>query len=144
MESQTTDDEPGMKISDLVRAGGGTADAAYGGTAELTRYTVAAGESRNTELIQINLSAALQGDASADAPLQPFDRLSVKQIPLWGQQESVTLLGEVRFPGKYVIRRGETLKQVIDRIRRSRRGSATVIGTKTLIVLGTSTGQAGA
>jgi len=33
---------------------------------------------------------------------------------------------------------------VIDRIRQSRRGGANVIGTKTLIVLGTSTGPAGA
>lgn len=107
--------EPGMKVSDLIRAGGGTADAAYGGTAELTRYSVSAGESRNTELIEINLGAALRGDPSADAALQPFDRLSVKQIPLWGEQESVTLLGEVRFPGKYAIRRGETLKSAINR-----------------------------
>jgi hypothetical protein len=36
------------------------------------------------------------------------------------------------------------LKNVIDRIRQSRRGSAKIIGTKTLIVLGTSTGSAGA
>jgi hypothetical protein len=36
------------------------------------------------------------------------------------------------------------LKRVIDRIRQGRRGSAKVIGTKTLIVLETSTGPAGA
>ena len=32
-----------------------------------------------------------------------------------GAQESVTLKGEVRFPGSYAIRRGETLKSVVDR-----------------------------
>jgi polysaccharide export outer membrane protein len=106
--------EPGMKVSDLIRAGGGTADAAYGANAELTRYSVV-GESRRTELIQIDLGAAMSGDTAANEALKPFDRLSVKQIPLWGQQESVTLQGEVRFPGKYAIRRGETLKSVIDR-----------------------------
>jgi polysaccharide biosynthesis/export protein len=106
--------EPGMRVSDLIRAGGGTADAAYGGNAELTRYSVV-GESRRTELMQIDLAAAMSGDPAANEALKPFDRLNVKQVPLWGQQESVTLQGEVRFPGKYAIRRGETLKSVIDR-----------------------------
>jgi protein involved in polysaccharide export with SLBB domain len=105
--------EPGMKVSDLIRAGGGTADAAYGTNAELTRYSVVA-ESRRTQLMQIDLAAAMRGEA-ANEELKPFDRLNVKQIPLWGQQESVALQGEVRFPGKYAIRRGETLKSVIDR-----------------------------
>ena len=107
--------EPGMKVSDLIRAGGGTADAAYGGNAELTRYSVTSGESRRTELVQIDLAAAMRGDPAANEALKPFDRLNVKQVPLWGEQESVTLQGEVRFPGKYAIRRGETLKSVIDR-----------------------------
>ena len=107
--------EPGMRVSDLIRAGGGMADAAYGGNAELTRYSVAGGESRHTELIQIDLAAASRGDPAANEALKPFDRLNVKQVPLWGEQESVTLQGEVRFPGKYAIRRGETLKSVIDR-----------------------------
>jgi polysaccharide biosynthesis/export protein len=75
--------EPGMKVSDLIRAGGGTADAAYGGNAELTRYSVTAGESRRTELIQIDLAAAMRGDPAANEALKPFDRLNVKQIPLW-------------------------------------------------------------
>ena len=107
--------EPGMKVSDLIRAAGGTADAAYGTNAELTRYSVVAGESRRTELIQIDLAAAMRGDPAANEVLTPFDRLNVKQVPLWGQQESVSLQGEVRFPGKYAIRRGETLRSVIDR-----------------------------
>jgi polysaccharide export outer membrane protein len=107
--------EPGMRVSDLVRAGGGPADPAYVGQAELTRYTVTAGGSRRTELIAVDLAAALRGDASANIALQPFDRLSVKQVPLWGEEESVTLRGDVRFPGTYSIRRGETLKSVIDR-----------------------------
>jgi polysaccharide biosynthesis/export protein len=104
--------EPAMKISDLVRAGGGTSDEAYGREAELTRYTVVNG-SRHTELIQINLSAALAGDLAANILLKPFDDLTVKEIPLWQEQDRVTLRGQVRFPGEYAIRRGETLKSVI-------------------------------
>ncbi|MBS0579583.1 MAG: SLBB domain-containing protein [Proteobacteria bacterium] len=107
--------EPTMTVRDLVRAGGGTVDSTYGRTAELTRYTVTNGESRHTELIRIDLAAAMRGDPAANVKLQPFDSLSVREVPLWGEAESVTLKGEVRFPGSYSIRRGETLQSVINR-----------------------------
>ncbi len=107
--------EPGMTIADLVRAGGGLDDAAYGGKAELTRYVIVDGQSRHTELIPIDLTAAVRGDAAANLKLQPFDVLSVKEVSLWQAHESVSLKGEVRFPGNYAIRRGETLKSVIER-----------------------------
>jgi len=107
--------EPGMRVSDLIRAGGSLQDAAYGGTAELVRYDVASGESRRTELIPIDLSAVLRGDPKADIQLEPFDLLSIKELPQWGGQESVVLRGEVRFPGQYAVKRGETLKSVIAR-----------------------------
>lgn len=107
--------EPGMTVADLVRAGGGTTDAAYGGNAELVRYRVVNGEARRTELVNVDLSAALHGDPAANLKLLPFDTLSIKEVPEWESQESVTLRGEVRFPGSYVIRRGETLKSVLNR-----------------------------
>jgi len=110
--------EPGMRVSDLIRAGGGTLDAAYGRNAELTRHTVRhgeSGESRRTELIPVNLAAAMGGDAEANVTLQAFDSLSVREVPLWGEQETMILKGEVRFPGNYTIRRGETLKSVLTR-----------------------------
>ena len=106
--------EPGMTVSDLIRAGGGAADSAYGGEAELARYSVTGG-SRHTELIDVDLTAALRGDPAANLRLEAFDTLTVKQVPLWGEQETVTLKGEVRFPGAYSIRRGETLKSVVTR-----------------------------
>lgn len=107
--------EPGMTVADLVRAGGGLADAAYGGTAELTRYTVATGGTRRTDLVNVDLDAVLRGDSGSNLPLKPFDSLSVKQVSQWEAQESVTLRGEVRFPGRYAIKNGETLRSVIDR-----------------------------
>jgi hypothetical protein len=47
--------------------------------------------------------------------LQPFDFLNVKEVPEWSEQEQITLVGEVRFPGMYPIQRGETLRSVLDR-----------------------------
>ena len=103
-----------MRVSDLLRAGGGLQDAAYGAKAELTRYRVS-GDPRQTQLIEVDLAAMLRGDGSADLLLQPFDFLNVKEVPEWSEQEQVTLLGEVRFPGVYPIQRGETLRSVLER-----------------------------
>jgi polysaccharide export outer membrane protein len=107
--------ESGMTVSDLVRAGGGTADEAFRGKAELVRYRIDANNARQTELIEVDLAAALRGDPSANLRLQAFDTLSVKETPEWSNQEAVTLRGEIRFPGTYTIRRGETLKSVLGR-----------------------------
>jgi polysaccharide biosynthesis/export protein len=107
--------EPGMKVSDLIRAGGSLQDAAYGASAELIRYDSSTGQERNTRFINIDLAAVMRGDPGADLKLEPFDLLSIKELPQWGDQESVTLQGEVRFPGSYAIKRGETLKSVIER-----------------------------
>jgi polysaccharide biosynthesis/export protein len=106
--------EPRMRISDLLRAGGGLQDAAYGAKAELTRYSLSGGL-RQTQLVEVDLASIMRGDASADLLLQPFDYLNVKEVPEWSEQEQISLLGEVRFPGIYPIRRGETLHSVIDR-----------------------------
>ena len=108
--------EPGMRVSDLLRAGGSLDEAAYGGEAELTRYEVVAnGESRQAELIKIDLRQALAGDPAADLQLQPFDYLVIKEVPLWASQEEVEIRGEVRFPGRYPIHRGETLRSLMAR-----------------------------
>jgi protein involved in polysaccharide export with SLBB domain len=107
--------EPGMRVSDLLRAGGSLDEAAYGGQAELTRYEVSASGSRQAELIEIDLRKALDGDATANLALRPFDYLVIKEVPLWAAQEEVEIRGEVKFPGRYPIHRGETLRSVMAR-----------------------------
>jgi polysaccharide biosynthesis/export protein len=107
--------EPGMRVADLIRAGGGLADAAYAGKAELTRYVVVPGGTRRTELIPIDLAAAISGNPADNVELEPYDVLSVMEVSQWANQESITLKGEVRFPGIYTIKPGETLKSVVER-----------------------------
>lgn len=107
--------EPGMKVSDLVRAGGNLQAAAYGGKAELTRYSIDASGERRAELIEVDLAAVQRREAGADLTLEPFDSLIVKEVPLWSDREEIELLGEVRFPGIYTIRRDESLSSVIER-----------------------------
>jgi protein involved in polysaccharide export with SLBB domain len=107
--------ESGMTVADLIRAGGGLADEAFRGQAELARYQVVNGVTRRTDIRDIDLGQTLAGGSGANILLQPFDDLSVKEVTSWGQQVSVKLTGEVRFPGSYPIRQGETLKSVIAR-----------------------------
>jgi protein involved in polysaccharide export with SLBB domain len=107
--------ERGMRVTDLLRAGGGLSEAAYGTSAELTRYAVVNGEYRETALTTIDLAALLRGDVAADVTLAPYDYLNVKEVSRWRGEESITLRGEVTFPGTYPIRRGETLSSVLVR-----------------------------
>ncbi len=107
--------ETGMRVSDLIRAGGGLSESAYLAEAELTRYALMEGEERDTELIQVDLARIRAGDTSADIELRAFDYLNVKEIPRWRDQEFVSIRGQVAFPGRYPIYEGETLTSVLDR-----------------------------
>lgn len=107
--------EPNMHVADLIRAGGGLDTAAYNGGAELSRYVIENGQSRRTEVIPIDLAAVQRGEATANLALQPFDRLYIKEVSGWQDQDQITLRGEVRFPGTYPIKRGESLRSVIER-----------------------------
>jgi protein involved in polysaccharide export with SLBB domain len=107
--------EPGMRVSDLLRAGGQLAEDAYTLRAELARYQVVDGEYRTSEVIDINLDAVMRGDETADLLLSEHDNVRISKIPRWDSLWSVRLEGEVRFPGDYRIRRGETLREVLAR-----------------------------
>ena len=107
--------ETGMSISDLIRAGGDLAEAAFVLDAELARYTVVADEYRGIDVIGVDLDRVLKGDELADLPLSEHDFLRINTVPDWNSEWSVTLEGEVRFPGEYRIRRGETLRQILER-----------------------------
>ncbi len=107
--------EPGMRIRDLIRAGGGLQDAAYGTSAELTTYQIVDGQRRRAELRNVDLAAAMRGDENDNVELHSYDLLTIKEMPEWRSVEQVALYGEVKFPGTYRIRRGETLASVLHR-----------------------------
>ena len=107
--------EQNMRVSDLIRAGGNLAEQAYSLKAELARYEIVGSDYRNTEVIDVDLGAILRGDASADIALEEHDNLRINELPDWNSLSTVTLEGEVTFPGSYRIRGGETLRQVLER-----------------------------
>jgi polysaccharide export outer membrane protein len=107
--------EADMRVSDLLRAGGALAESAYAVHAEVTRYEVVNGEQRQIDLIEVDLGAIRRGETQADIALKPYDFLNVRRVSDWGDDELVEFKGEVRFPGTYPIRKGETLLTALER-----------------------------
>ncbi|GLX77596.1 sugar transporter [Thalassotalea insulae] len=103
------------KVNDLLKASGGLLESAFLQKAEITRNEVA-NNMASKNAIALNLSQVLAGNEEDNILLQSKDRLNVLQIPSWQENHLVELRGEFMFPGKYTIRRGETLGQLIERV----------------------------
>lgn len=104
---------PTMTVEDLINAAGGLTERAYAVEAELTRSRIIEGKSREQTRQVVSLASAERSDARV--ALQPYDQLVVRRIPQWDEEGVVELVGEVRFPGRYPIIRGEKLSHVIQR-----------------------------
>jgi protein involved in polysaccharide export with SLBB domain len=105
---------PDMRVSDLIDAAGGLAKNAYLQTAEITRRHISQAGMK-TEKVDIDLAKALAGDPGHNIRLQDYDHLVVRPIPELEFDRTATISGEVRFPGTYPLRRGETLSSLIER-----------------------------
>jgi protein involved in polysaccharide export with SLBB domain len=105
---------PEMKVNDLVDAAGGLQKNAYLRTAEITRRHISQ-EGMATEKIDVNLEKAMAGDPENNILLRDYDHVVVRPIPDLVFDANAVILGEVRFPGEYPIRKGETLSSLIDR-----------------------------
>lgn len=105
---------PGMTIKDLLVMAGGLKYYAYKKEAELTRVKVTQ-KGPKTEKIKISLEKALNGDPLHNIKLQQDDYLFVRAVPEWELYRTVTIQGEVKFPGTYTIKKGERLSSLIER-----------------------------
>lgn len=104
----------GATATEMVQAAGGLRDSSYTVTAEVSRAEVASQDEAKVNIFDLNLAQAYQ-DPTADILIQPLDVLTVKSIPDYAERLEVTLQGEVRFPGTYRVRKGETLSQLLQR-----------------------------
>ena len=102
------------KVADLVKAAGGLLEGAYIERAELTR-TITTSDLSDIIHQQLNLSAALNGQRQDNIELKGRDMITILTTPDWQERKVVEVKGEVKFPGTYNIRRGETLSDVIAR-----------------------------
>ena len=102
------------RVADLIAAAGGLTESAYVVRAEVTRNQIINYMAQQTS-IAISLSAALVGEEKDNVLLSPRDRLNIHQIPAWSENNVVELRGEFVFPGKYTVRRGESLADLISK-----------------------------
>jgi protein involved in polysaccharide export with SLBB domain len=106
----------GMRVSDLIRLGGGLKHSADPETADLTEYLLqnkTAGAGAHHE---VDIEAALAGTPADNLPLHNGDTLTIRQIPGWNDLGAyATVRGEVAHPGTYGIRPGERLSSLLAR-----------------------------
>lgn len=102
-----------MNVRDLVLLAGGLSEASYLGNAEITRQDFSNLETASIEHLNVNLFNELTQAKTTN--LNPKDKLAIYLTPDYRENHSITLKGEVKFPGIYEFKRGETLSDVIGR-----------------------------
>ncbi|MBX2819874.1 MAG: SLBB domain-containing protein [Rhodothermaceae bacterium] len=120
----------GMTLEDLILQAGGFEEGAFLNGVEVTRVD---STRENTELAtsilvpfmsyvdtgQPTFSLRPDGNrdkAASEFVLQHLDRIYVRKDPNYRQQQTVTVTGEVQFPGSYtLLRENETLTEIIRR-----------------------------
>ena len=102
----------GLTINELITAAGGLKTSAYLGETEISRFVFNNNLGFDRNIVPINLAAELDSKTNV---LQPKDVVLIKRIPDWEDEEYVELIGEFKFPGRYLIQKGETLAQIIAR-----------------------------
>jgi protein involved in polysaccharide export with SLBB domain len=101
-----------MRVSDLVFQAGGLREGADIERAELARVAAPG----KVEFYNLNLRKILkEGDRTEDLLLQRDDYLFVRTTPSYGSTETVSITGNVKFPGKYALYPGEKLSSLIAR-----------------------------
>ncbi|KAF0155932.1 MAG: polysaccharide export periplasmic protein [Syntrophaceae bacterium] len=104
-----------MTVRDLVFKSGSVLDSAYLEEAEITSTEIVEGKTGKMAHKSINLRKALEGDSAHNLTLAPNDRLLVKRIADYQNVRFVNLTGQITFAGRYPIRKGEKLSNLIER-----------------------------
>ena len=102
----------GATVETLINAAGGLTDSAFLEAAELRRLTERSDGQVAASYRDVNVA---KGRGGTTITLQSRDHLTVRDIPDWSPTDSIVVEGEVKFPGEYRIRKGETLSDVIAR-----------------------------
>jgi protein involved in polysaccharide export with SLBB domain len=105
-----------MRVEDLVRVAGGLKRSAYTESANLARFEMNGAQKSPGDRLELNLAAAMDGDAKTDVPLRDGDILTIRQLPRWTDiGAAITVRGEVLHAGTYGIAPGERLSSILAR-----------------------------
>ena len=113
----------GMTLRDLILKAGGLKEGANLLWAEVSRLNVEAISSPDTGQRPTQTTSVFSVELGADFlnreqgfALQPYDRVAVRRLPWWELQETVTVRGEVFYPGVFSLeRKDERLSSVLSR-----------------------------
>ncbi len=100
--------QAGMHVSDLVTQAFGIGQEAYLPQALLYRFDNKTGMS----MVSVNIERALAGDAQANLPLSPRDRLLVRSIADSNYQQ-IEVKGEVAEPGAFPYYKGMSIADAL-------------------------------
>ena len=99
----------GMRIADLITKADGLREDAYSKRAIIIRLK----PDLTSELINVDLAAALGGNAEANIQLKREDMVTVYSILDFKEYYSVTINGEIKVPGQYQFREKLTLNDLL-------------------------------
>lgn len=99
----------GMRISDLITRAEGLKEDAYSKRARIIRLKT----DLTSEIVNVDLSAALSGDLNADIPLKREDIVTIYSVLDFREEYKVTIDGEVKNPGVYDYFENLTLNDLI-------------------------------
>ncbi|WP_343707631.1 SLBB domain-containing protein [Flavobacterium sp.] len=99
----------GMRISDLITRAEGLKEDAYSKRARIIRLKT----DLTTEIVNVDLGAALSGDLNADIELKREDIVTVYSILDFREEYKVTIDGEVKNPGEYEYFENLTLNDLV-------------------------------
>ena len=124
----------GMTLRDLVLLAGGLEQSAYLNEAEIARLPENRADGVTAHTLRVPLDSSYlfergsggkylgppgvpaPGAEAPDVALQPYDNVLILRQPNWELQRTVTITGEVKFPGRYsLLSKTERLSDVIQR-----------------------------
>ncbi len=103
---------PEMTVKDLIGLAGGFKEQAFGLAAEITRFNTDENQFQRFERLPLDLTSLGGG---LNTLLASRDQLYIKRIPNWNEKETVSIKGEVNFPGDYPIYKGDTISDLVAR-----------------------------
>ena len=103
---------PGDKLSDLLHLSMGVSIDIDSSNVRLFRFEK---DNKTRVSLSVDMKALLAGDRAADWVLRPNDWLNVGSLPEFHPRSEVSIRGEVKFPGYYVIGpEGMKLRDLVD------------------------------
>jgi protein involved in polysaccharide export with SLBB domain len=99
----------GMRVSDLIAKADGLKEDAYSKRARIIRLK----SDLTTEIVNVDLEKALEGDLDADILLNKEDVVTVYSILDFTEEYKITIDGEIKNPGIYNYYEGLTLNDLL-------------------------------